>query len=521
MEITGQDQRDGSASKKATISFNASKESIENEITKKGVSLIFGGTTDGFGAAQNELLKLLTWADECAGGLTPEEHADYLSVKSLVDDSQIYDYGGKFRVKRRRFCIMHNFERIIEHFLKTLLRNQGLNHDAEELQNAYRVHYYMDKHRQLFHAVTIISMGGDAEEWVNADPILKNLFKEIAQTRWISQERQAAKLIELVNVPASVHLIERVKQYMGEDTQSWREICKLAVCFNSETTLSHMILASIYLTNHCPSGKSGEGYIAWSRIAASLCSSHFRCAMTVAASFLTIHTRWAAWADSRSGLNGEAPFGSKAIELVVFERNVVEEISILTHNWRCGLRIASDFINYESNRAFKYNMAESNDHIFLYWDKTMKEAVSQMMDKTLKYFRDPGQGIGWSFVHVTDPYLGPHYASVLLDYLGVIRDVVILHDGSDAVVDAPWTISSEDYAYPGQTFKQYRDIIRLSFTADEEATTAVFNAYGLKHITIINEMILLENNGLKKILSGNRVWLSVSTGVLWPRVFLQ
>ena len=259
------------------------------------MSLIFGGTTDGFGAAQNELLKLLTWADECAGGLTKEEHADYLSVKSLVDDSQIYDYGGKFRVKRRRFCIMHNFERIIEQFLKTLLRSQGLNHDAEELQNAYRVHYYMDKHRQLFHAVTIISMGGDAEERVNADPILKNLFKEIAQTRWISQERQAAKLIELVNVPASVHLIERVKQYMGEDTQSWREICKLAVCFNSETTLSHMILASIYLTNHCPSGKSGEGYIAWSRIAASLCSSHFRCAMTVAASCLGRQQKWAEW----------------------------------------------------------------------------------------------------------------------------------------------------------------------------------------------------------------------------------
>ena len=48
---------------------------------------------------------------------------------------------------------MHNFEKIIEHFLKTLLRNQGLNHDAEELQNAYRIHYYMEKHRQLFHVI--------------------------------------------------------------------------------------------------------------------------------------------------------------------------------------------------------------------------------------------------------------------------------------------------------------------------------------------------------------------------------
>jgi hypothetical protein len=143
--------------------------------------------------------------------------------------------------------------------------------------------------------------------------------------------------------------------------------------------------------------------------------------MKVAAGLFPIHTKWAAWADSRSGLNEEAPFGSRAIELAVFERNILQEISNLTHNWKTTFKTASDFINFESERAYKLKLVESNNHIVLYWKKEMKEAVSQMMDKAIKYFRDPGQGIGWSFIHLTDPYLAPHYASTVLDYLGVNR----------------------------------------------------------------------------------------------------
>ena len=95
---------DGSSSKKAAISFNSSKESIENEITEAGVILIIGGTTDSFGAAQNELLRLLSWADECAERLNEEERITFLRMQSLIDESQVYDYGGKFRITRRRYC---------------------------------------------------------------------------------------------------------------------------------------------------------------------------------------------------------------------------------------------------------------------------------------------------------------------------------------------------------------------------------------------------------------------------------
>ena len=77
---------DGSSSKKAAINFNSSKESIEKEITEAGVISIIGGTTDGFGAVQNELLQLLSWADKCA--------------ERLIDESQVYYCGGKLRITR-------------------------------------------------------------------------------------------------------------------------------------------------------------------------------------------------------------------------------------------------------------------------------------------------------------------------------------------------------------------------------------------------------------------------------------
>ena len=101
---------------------------------------------------------------------------------------------------------------------------------------------------------------------------------------------------------------------------------------------------------------------------------------------------------------------------------------------------ASDFMNLESERVYKkLKMVQSNDHILLYWEKGKKEEVSQMMEKAIKYFRDLGQGIGWSLIHVTDPYLAPHYASTVLDYLGVNRERVAYHDVSDILEDIPFS----------------------------------------------------------------------------------
>ena len=130
-------------------------------------------------------------------------------------------------------------------------------------------------------------------------------------------------------------------------------------------------------------------------------------------------------------------------------------------------------------------MVESDDHVLLHWDNEMQEAVSEMMGKAIKYFIEPDQGLGWSFTHVTDPFLAPHYALVVLNYLRVNRERSDQNDSTDSVEDNVWSISSKNHVYPQQIYEQYREKIMATFLDNDEVTTAVFNAYGLRHITVI------------------------------------
>ena len=102
--------------------------------------------------------------------------------------------------------------------MPTLFRNEGLYRETEEAQNVDRVHYYMQKFGSLFHAITVESIGGAVSEWVNADKLIRQLFGKIAKTRWMSQERQASKIIDVVNCRAPVHLLPLVGDYFGGDS---------------------------------------------------------------------------------------------------------------------------------------------------------------------------------------------------------------------------------------------------------------------------------------------------------------
>ena len=77
----------------------------------------------------------------------------------------------------------------------------------------------------------------------------------------LAQERQANKLIDAVNCKASVHRVTLVRDYSGgESSESWKAVKTLAVCFDSDTEISHLILTALYLTIRRPSDKKGERY---------------------------------------------------------------------------------------------------------------------------------------------------------------------------------------------------------------------------------------------------------------------
>ena len=46
----------------------------------------------------------------------------------------------------------------------------------------------------------------------------------------------------------------------GKSSESWKAVKTLAVCFDSDTEISHLIMTALYLTNHRPSDKKGERY---------------------------------------------------------------------------------------------------------------------------------------------------------------------------------------------------------------------------------------------------------------------
>lgn len=69
--------------------------SLTKEISD-GIVFIFGGVTDAFGAAQEEMLMVLKYIDRKALEIS-QNNLEYLVRKSSVVPGLIYNYGGIFR----------------------------------------------------------------------------------------------------------------------------------------------------------------------------------------------------------------------------------------------------------------------------------------------------------------------------------------------------------------------------------------------------------------------------------------
>ena len=86
----------GEAPKKAVICAAMTMESLRKIITEMCMALIMGGNTDAFCAAKQELLTLLSWADNRANYLVTQNQEHYLFIESKTCLSQKYNYCGRF-----------------------------------------------------------------------------------------------------------------------------------------------------------------------------------------------------------------------------------------------------------------------------------------------------------------------------------------------------------------------------------------------------------------------------------------
>ena len=113
--------------KKAKGSSVLTLASLKNEIGD-GIVFIFGGVTDAFGAAQEEMLIVLREIDSLAL-LMHAKNPDYLRRQSKIVEGLVYEYWGNFRQVCLRSCQMHNFERVLIILLDKMLGSQGLVHE--------------------------------------------------------------------------------------------------------------------------------------------------------------------------------------------------------------------------------------------------------------------------------------------------------------------------------------------------------------------------------------------------------
>ena len=142
------------------------------------------------------------------------------------------------------------------------------------------------------------------------------------------------------------------------------------------------------------------------------------------------------------------------------------------------------------------------------------EKGMSMMAKARRYLCEESMKPGWSICHALEEYLGPHFAKALLDFL--LKRLRIPEEAFEAGgEEIPWTVDSGTHAYPGLTRREYENNIFSSFEGlNAEHRGGLLDAYALENPTIIAELQIIEEGGLRQLLR-DRGLESRPTGDTW------
>ena len=502
-------------SKKAIGSSNLTIESLKEEL-QEGIVFIFGGITDAFGAAQDEMIIVMRYIDKQAVELSLLNKT-LLLRQSIVIPGLVYDYGGTFREACTRTCQMHNFERVLVSLLDVLMGNQGLTHEMTSAQNLYRLNYYWVKFKAMVNALTTVSVGGDPTLYMTAPKEMRKLIGKVARTRWLSAERTTERLIELLKVQATTTMIKFVKDYFGGDeSNNWKAACKYCTCIGSNY-LSQFMLTFWYIANHTPGGRKGEGMVGCMKVLGFLGSPYHRVSIHIVASLYPIHLKWVKFSDRVSEIGVEAKaISTRAIENVLFERHFISDIYRLTSNWKTFLPESYSFLQSEALRSKALGFDTDEKDMEEYYDCKIKEGTKSMLEMTLKYFLYPGLKLGWSILQVVDPYVGPKAAFAILSALKSLYsadhdftslEVDLLEEEYTGPVLESWRTDSETHCAPGIDMRSYQNMIVDGYiNSTRPVVDSIVKAYGLLNEVIISELVMIARGGLKNALIQHNDW---------------
>ena len=371
---------DDALSKLSVNAADATVASLQAELGTLWFAFLHGATTDGASAAVAEVVNILRQANERAAALDPVIQMEVLVRKSSIDETLVFDYRNFDRSLRAGLCRMHNLQRVLHELLLMLFGDQGLKNNATIAQNMFSVVWRMHKGKEFFEAINFIAAGGE-EFYQTLPPVLRSLLKQLAATRWLTRERLASSIIELVDVVATSELEKMVgADYGGVETVEYKKVRAMATVFDpTSTNVSYFILLAIYMANHSAGGAKSDGTVAWVEISGFLCSSHARIAMVAGKEVYSHHKRFAAFLDGKSGLFPSlSGVGHRYLELPEFNRWLLRWVTGLDQDWKTALPDTYEFVLAEGARAERLGLGTASE-VESHWSSQMKKGMNGVL----------------------------------------------------------------------------------------------------------------------------------------------
>jgi hypothetical protein len=509
-------------------------ESITAEVTQGAIWKITSGTCDVFGKA--ELKKVLQEIDKLVVAL--EVGGKDMTIRSQRIEGLMYDYGGACRAERLLSCEMHAFERVLKPLFILMIGKQGLSSSATTAQCIYSIAYYMKKYKDSLIALNIVSAEGDIldRNVANAVPAeMRRLLKKICATRWESCEYTCTELIAMLNVVADKELLAFVEATYQGEMEQLPALLDLMVCPDSDEP-SYLIISFFYLSNHAAGGISGEGYIRLHDLVGMMCSPYHRCCLFVIKELYPMHRKWTKFADGKSKTRPSEmveTISTRAIELSTFQRNCLQDIMAIQHNWMTALPKVFEYVKKEAKRAVSlYEKSKelfdkvTEKEFFEDIEKELKIGIEGTVEKAKKYFVDRHMNLGTCILYITDPHVGPHVAFAILkafedngwiksDNEGEPMNLTpppSTAEGAEPRAHEPWTQSCPVYVFPRMKNSEFQGKIKKLFTLNGSSTAkrasidGIVRAYGLRFKQVLEELKMLSTNVFLNHLKSSADW---------------
>jgi hypothetical protein len=331
--------------------------------------------------------------------------------------------------------------------------------------------------------------------------LLFNKFGNTAANRWLSMEKQCAKLLSMISFEATDEMLHDLGLMHAPEKLAM--ILVGARCIHDPSKYSAYIVCINLLVNKVAGGKGGEARKGLLRILGFLGSVEHRISIVILAAWLDIHNHSLAFINGASEVIPDSNiYGNRAIESSVFSRSFLGTIYNIQLNWSSALPLLAAKIKLISLQSTAVPPAECESR----WHDYLKTSTSAMYSLAVKYFQDMDLlNIGRSVLYIVCPYMGPVFAQGYLEAslkLNLISPDQAFYTPSrrraatPSELKTPWKVDSDTRAFPTKSYPEAVEAVKKSFLVSVEGTKDIVKAYALANAGVLKELQSIANESL-------------------------